>query len=171
MEYWDLYDEFGNPLGRTISKGTALREGEYHFAVEIWIVNSRGEFLIQQRSKTCELLPGIWAFTTGRVAAGETTAEGCIRELQEELGLCASAGQLLPLRRIVRRDGTHLIWDLFLLRTAHPLSAFSLQKEEVASVKYVSFLNLLKGLEEKNIFSYPEIRDVAEQVRRITQGS
>ncbi len=68
--------------------------GEYHPAMEAWIKNSRGEILIQQRSVECEILPGAWGLTTGRMIAGESTQQGCIREIREELGLCVTPSQI-----------------------------------------------------------------------------
>lgn len=49
MELWDLYDSERNPLGRTHVRGEAFAEGEYYVCVEVWIRNSKGEFLIQKR--------------------------------------------------------------------------------------------------------------------------
>ena len=109
MEYWNVYDRSGRWTGRTVPKGTPFGPGEYHPAMEAWIVNGRGELLIQQRSRDCEILPGIWGMTTGRMTApppskegrplsapeadrGETTLEGCIREIREELGIQVEAG-------------------------------------------------------------------------------
>ena len=39
MEYWDLFDGSGTPLGRRVRKDDSLKDREYQFAVEIWIVN------------------------------------------------------------------------------------------------------------------------------------
>lgn len=41
MEYWDVCDQEGNRSGQTRPKGSAFAPGEYHPAMEAWIVNSR----------------------------------------------------------------------------------------------------------------------------------
>ena len=87
MEYWDIYDKDGNFTGRKKGKYEKWDKDEYHLATEVWVINSKKQILIQQRSEKCQLLPGIWALTTGRVVSGETTRQGCIRELKEETGL------------------------------------------------------------------------------------
>ena len=51
MEYWDIYDKDGNFTGKIIEKGTAFLPGEYHKAVEIWIINKDGNLLLQKRER------------------------------------------------------------------------------------------------------------------------
>ena len=46
MELWDICDSKGIPTGRVMEKGKDLGDGEYHVAVEAWIMNTKGEFLI-----------------------------------------------------------------------------------------------------------------------------
>jgi len=36
-ERWDLYDQDGRPLGRTVYRGDYLSEGEHHLVVQVWI--------------------------------------------------------------------------------------------------------------------------------------
>ena len=90
MEYWDIYDKDGNFTGRKKGKYEKWSKDEYHLATEVWVINSKKQILIQKRSDKCEILPSMWALTTGRVVSGETTRQGCIRELREELGINAS---------------------------------------------------------------------------------
>lgn len=76
MEYWNVYDRAGSWTGRTVPKGTPFLLEEYHPAMEAWIVNGRGELLIQRRSPDCEVLPGIWGMTTGRMSAPASPGRG-----------------------------------------------------------------------------------------------
>ena len=87
MEYWDIYDKDGHFTGRKKGKYEKWGEDEYHLATEGWIINSNKQILVQQRSNKCQLLPGMWALTTGRIISGENTREGCVREFREELGI------------------------------------------------------------------------------------
>lgn len=50
------------------------------------LINPRLEILIQQRPED-GMLGGLWEFPGGKVESGESPADACIRELQEELGL------------------------------------------------------------------------------------
>ena len=87
MELWDIRDSKGIPTGRTIEKGRTFEDGEYHIAVEAWIINSKGEFLIQKRSSRCVHYPNVWSLTAGRIQAGEDAKVFFIRFVREELGL------------------------------------------------------------------------------------
>ncbi|HML49009.1 MAG TPA: NUDIX domain-containing protein, partial [Clostridia bacterium] len=116
MEYWDVYDRTGRLTGRTVPKGTKLGPEEYQLAVEAWFVTEQKFVLIQQRSEGCENSPGMWSVTAGRVQAGESSLEGCLREIREELGLELASQAPERIRRIVRTDGSQHLWDVYRIR-------------------------------------------------------
>ena len=87
MELFDLYDKEGKLLDRTMERGTSNQKGEYHLVVHVWIRNSKGEYLMQQRNKESDPIPNQWASTGGAVTAGEDSIAGAIRETAEELGV------------------------------------------------------------------------------------
>ena len=162
MEFWDLVDEQGRFL-RTVRSDSKLKKEEYHFAVEIWPINSQGEILLQKRSVFCEVLPGVWGLTTGRVQAGETTIQGAVRELREELSLFAAEKELIFLKRIVRKDGTHLIWDVFSYKTDVQTSTLCLQPEEVEDVCWILPEKVIQMAEEGNVYRYPEFYEILKE--------
>ena len=77
MERWDIYDERAEKTGKIVNKGEALLPHEFHLAAEVWILNGKGQVLVQQRSCNCEILPGVWGLTTGRMRMAEDTRTGC----------------------------------------------------------------------------------------------
>ena len=166
MEYWDIYDKDGHFTGRKLPKGMPFDENEYHFAVEAWLINDKNELLIQQRSLECEILPGCWALTTGRITSGEDTENGCIREVKEELGITITSKVMRRLARF-RREANHLIWDIFLIRDNTPREALSLQKEEVADARWVSIPEFKRLVKEKKLYIYAEIEDIVANIERI----
>ena len=163
VEYWDVYDKSGKYTGRAKAKGAQWLPGEFHPAMEAWIVNSRGEILIQRRADTCDILPGVWGLTTGRMVAGESTQAGCLREMKEELGLTVQRNALTFLRRIFRTD---LIWDLYLVQTDAPLNTLTLQKSEVSEARWVCPADFQSMLADGSLFYYPEILEILEQVKQ-----
>lgn len=171
MEYWDIYNSSGEKTGKKVKKGEPLLPGEYHPAMEAWIVNSSGQVLVQKRSMSCELLPGIWALTTGRMVSGESTLEGCVRELDEELGLIVRLDDVTFLRRILREDGTHLIWDVYLVRADAEISELNLQTEEVSEAKWATFDEITDMVGNGIMFKYPEIEEIIEQISGIVGQS
>ncbi len=50
MELCDVYNEKGERTGRVLERSLPLAEGEYRLVVGVWIVNSKNEILITQRS-------------------------------------------------------------------------------------------------------------------------
>ncbi len=87
MELWDLYDENRNPIGRKHIRGDEIPDGCYHLVVHVWIRNSKGEYLISQRSANRPNLPLMWETVGGSVLKGETSLQGAIREVKEEVGI------------------------------------------------------------------------------------
>lgn len=165
MEYWDIYDAEGNPTGRVLPKGAVLSPEEYHLAGEVWVYDAaHRQFLLQQRSEACELLPGMWGHTTGRIRAGEDSRTGCVRELQEELGLVVAPQELQLLRRILRRDGQGLIWDVYLLGRELDPAQLTLQPEEVAAACWVDVAQMQQLMAEGRMFCYPEIQEILAQI-------
>lgn len=163
MEYWDVYDEKGRKTGRIKAKTGIWLPGEFHLAMEAWILNSNKEILLQRRADSCEVLPGVWGLTTGRMLAGENSKVGCVREIQEELGLTVQPEAPAFLRRIFR---TELIWDLFLVRLDFPLNALRLQESEVSEARWVSASTFRSMLAQGTLFWYPEILEILEHVEQ-----
>lgn len=163
MELWDIYDSAGHLTGHTFRKGELLRPGDFHLATEAWILSHEDRILIQRRSVNCEVLPGIWALTSGRVRAGESSLAGCMREIREELGISIAPAQCSFLRRIWRPEA-NMIWDLYVVRMDVARNDFVLQGDEVADVRWVSRKEFATLLAEGQIFRYPEIEDVLASV-------
>jgi len=87
MEHFDILYEDGSLSGKKAKKGESLKQGQYYLGAHAYIHNSKGGFLLQQRSETKDFLPGGWDIHMGHVMAGETSEEAIIREIHEELGI------------------------------------------------------------------------------------
>ena len=163
MEYWDIYDKDGNFTGRKKGKYEKWDKDEYHLATEVWVINSKKQILIQQRSEKCQLLPGIWALTTGRVVSGETTRQGCIRELKEELGIEAKEEECNLVKSLLK-NRLGMIWDIYFLRKDVELEDVTLQKEEVSTVKLVNTDEFRDMLKEGIMCEYSEVYELLDIV-------
>ena len=100
MEYFDVVDEAGRPTGETVSRQEAHAKGIRHRTVHIWIVRRREgktEVLLQKRSMEKDSYPGFFdTSSAGHISAGEEPLPSALREMEEELGICASPEQLAP---------------------------------------------------------------------------
>lgn len=87
MEKWDLYTKYREKTGKEHIRGEKLPEDLYHLVVHIWIRNRKGEYLISQRSANRSANPLMWESVGGSVLKGESSVQGAIREVKEEVGL------------------------------------------------------------------------------------
>lgn len=87
MEKWDLYTKYREKTGREHVRGEKIPEGFYHLVVHIWIRNCKGEYLISQRSASRVTSPLMWECVGGSVFMGESSIDGALREVKEEVGL------------------------------------------------------------------------------------
>jgi len=85
MEEVILVDESDTPLG-TMEKMEAHRRALLHRAFSVFIFNSKGEMLLQQRSPDKYHSAGLWTNACcSHPRPGEDTREAAIRRLYEEL--------------------------------------------------------------------------------------
>lgn len=84
----DVLDENGNPTGVKKNKAGIHEGGYWHNAAWVWIYNSKGEVLLQKRSKNKDSHPGLWDISAaGHVDSGEEPVEAAIREIREEISI------------------------------------------------------------------------------------
>ena len=98
MEYLDICDESGRPTGQIISRDAAHRDGILHRTAHVWIVRPKAggyDVLLQKRSMQKESFPGLYdTSSAGHIPAGSEPVPSALRELEEELGIRASADDL-----------------------------------------------------------------------------
>lgn len=115
-----------------MKKGQDYPRNRKILVVAIWIQNQKGEFLIQKRS---EQKDGKWATTGGHPTTGQSSLEGIITEVQEEIGLDISY------EHVILFDSNYdekVFCDLYYLNKEVDSEALVLQKEEVSEVKWAT---------------------------------
>lgn len=139
-EMLDTFDIDGNFVGvKPRSFCHAENPGVYHKPVWIWIVNSKGQILVQKRAKTKKKSPGKWDMpSAGHVDAGETCLSGCVRETYEELGIKTTEEDFVFLKQFVNHRGWELV-QVYLLKVDIDVENIKLQAEEVECVRWFSY--------------------------------
>ena len=82
-----LVDEKDNPIG-LMEKIKAHEEAVLHRAFSVFVINVRGELLLQKRALHKYHSPGLWTNTCcSHQRPGETNVEAGRRRLREEMGM------------------------------------------------------------------------------------
>lgn len=150
-ELWDIYDKNRKKTGKTVERGgRLLEEGEYHIVVTALIMNTKNEILISQRapSKTYGLT---WECNGGSILAGETSIEGILREVKEELGIEFTKKEAIFLKEI--RDGRQVpdFKDIWLFRRDIKDEEITLPDGEAIEWKWVTIEEFMEMIDRKEI--------------------
>ena len=165
MELWDLYDSERNPLGRTHVRGEAFGDGEYYVCVEVWVRNSKGEFLIQKRHPD-KKAGNQWEFAGGGTLAGETTLQSAVREIREETGIVCKEHELTFFATYRHKN---YFLDLYLLRSDMDSKDYVPQPGETTEARWATEDDILQ-LIESGVFVYSvgvRFKTYRDQVRSI----
>lgn len=157
MEYFDVLDKNGNLIGQRKLRTEVHKDGDWHRAAHIWVINSKGELLIQKRTITKDSFPGLWDVSSGgHILAGESIREAMMREAGEELGLNLEEKDFEYLFTITEQAVANYgmfvnneFDEVYLVKLDLDVSQFHIQKEEIAEIKFVQFAELEKMIKER----------------------
>ena len=151
MEQVILVDEQDNPIG-LMEKQAAHIEPHLHRAFSIFLFNSKGELLMQQRALSKYHSPGLWTNTCcSHPRDGETLEEATSRRLWEEMGMRCEMHEVYTFiyKAPVGQGLTEHEFDHVFIGQSDDIPCIN--TEEVASWKYMTIDDL-----SKDIALYPE---------------
>ncbi|MEG2945245.1 MAG: isopentenyl-diphosphate Delta-isomerase [Bacteroidales bacterium] len=136
--YVVLVDETDHEHGM-MEKMEAHRKGVLHRAVSVFIFNSKGEWLLQQRALNKYHCPGKWSNTScTHPIQNETYEEAASRRLYEEMGIRTQLTQ--EFQFVYRAELDHDLieheYDTVFMGVSDELPV--LNAEEVCSFRYLS---------------------------------
>lgn len=153
-EYFDILDENGNKTGKTKLRSDVHRDGDWHKAVHIWIINNNGEVLLQRRCATKDSNPNMLDISSaGHLSAGDDSLEGALRELKEELNLEIKPEDLQFIKTLKRSSKytetfiNNEFDDLYIVRTDKKIEDMKFQEEEISEIMYVPYKQFKKMVE------------------------
>jgi len=154
-EIWDLYNENRELLGKDHIRGEQLPVDGYHLVVHVWIRNSKGEYLISQRSSNRMTFPLMWECVDGSVVKGEDSLQGALREVKEEVGvdLLPEKGQVIlsDIKKIEFGKVINKIVDVWLFEYNGEVDLSNATTDEVTQVTWMN-REQIKELFEHNMF-------------------
>lgn len=142
MEIWDLYTRCREKTGKDHIRGNPIPNGYYHLVVHVWIRNSKGEYLISQRAADRPTFPLMWECVGGSVLKGESSIEGAIREVKEEVGTELSADKgtkvFSRVRDVIDKKQFQDILDVWLFEYNGEVQLKNATANEVADCRWMS---------------------------------
>ena len=149
MEEVVLVDEQDNAIGKN-EKLEAHRLGQLHRAFSIFIFNSQGEMLLQQRTLTKYHSGGLWTNACcSHPRPDETTIDAAHRRLNEELGMATELKFLFNFKYKAEFENgliEHELDHVFVGQTDfHPV----LNRDEAMAYKYVKVDDLKKDIKQR----------------------
>ena len=145
-EYFDILDENGNKTGKTKLRSEVHRDGDWHKAVHIWIINDNGDILLQRRCATKDSNPNMLDISSaGHLSAGDNSLDGALRELKEELNLDIKSEELQFIKTLKRSSKytetfiNNEFDDLYILKTDKKIDDMKFQEEEISEIMYVPY--------------------------------
>ena len=162
-EIFDVTDDNGFPVGRTVTRSEAHDKGISHRTAHTWIVRKAGgsyEVLLQKRSANKESFPSMYdTSSAGHIQAGDDPLESAQRELFEELGIKAYEGDFtfagkfhikyeMEFHGKMFRDNE--VAFVYVYEKPVDETKLVLQTEEVEEVKWFNIDEVLEGCKHRD---------------------
>lgn len=146
----EVLDDQGHGTGQVLTRGAVHEQELWHPTVNVWLLNSKGEVLLQQRGKKVEMHPELWDVAIGsHVRPGEDPTDSAVRCLQEELGVTITKDQLKHLFNIQSENPTQTnklhrtLGHVFLLKRDMELSEFTYNTDKIALLAWKPLLETM----------------------------
>jgi len=172
-ELIDIYDENNNLTGIIKSRNEAHREGLWHRQINICIYNSKGEILLQLRSKDKMIYPDMWDISVaGHIGTGEEPIHAALRETGEETGLNAKEEDLHFYKIRADQKGDVNMKEflyIYLLKYDGDIANLKIQKEELQSIEFIPIAKIEEELKAGSVKFAPHgeyWKDVIGEVKR-----
>ncbi|MCL5016518.1 MAG: NUDIX domain-containing protein [Patescibacteria group bacterium] len=144
-----VVDESNQPLPAR-PREEVHKDEHWHRNSNVWIVNSRGQVLCQQRSFKKDSSPGFWEpFFGGHVLAGDGYKETAIKECGEELGLEMKEEELFFIAVHKIRHTKEFV-SVYMMEWNGEVDAIRYEKDEINQLRWIDIGELKKVLIEEN---------------------
>lgn len=151
MELVQVVNEDGSLTGQVVEKDYAHDHGLIHAEVAAFVINDKGQILLQKRASSKRHNPDKWALSGGHVGAEEGLDEAILRELREELGVQFCKNDLHKFSAyqelVMAPDNPHVTY-FYYVRCDKPEAEFVIQREELSEVKWFDIDRVIKMIND-----------------------
>ena len=182
MEILDVVDEQGIPTGVTVERTKAHEEGIRHRTSHVWVLREKEgkvQILLQRRSADKDSNPLCYdCSSAGHIPAGVDFVPSAIRELKEELGIDVKKEELTycGTKRINHTNTFHgkifkdnQVSRVYCMYRDIEEKDFIIQKEELESVKWFDFEEIIQLVRENKIDNCIDMQEL-EMVKTQIHG-
>lgn len=152
MEQVDLWDENRTKILRTITRGDEIAPYERRVSIHCYIINSKGEILIQKRSLNETHFQGWWSTLGGAVIHGMNSFETVNIEAQEELGLKFNNEQIKWILSFKRPKD---FVDVYVINADVDLKDIVMAPDEVIDTRWATFNEIEEMIKNKTFIDQP----------------
>lgn len=152
IEYFDVLNEKGEYTEKIETREKCHKEGLWHKAVVVFIINNKNQVLLQKRSPNKKLWPNMWDITAGgHVNSGEFGFQAVIRECKEELGIELTKTDITFIGATtsinIKEDIINKHFNEYYIAIKEPdLNEINLQEDEVSEVKWIDKDEIIKRI-------------------------
>ena len=152
MELIKIVDENGEFTGEVMDKEEAHDKNLLHNEVAAFVINDKGQVLLQKRSANKRFSPNKWGICAGHVDAYESLENAIIREIKEEIGIDINPNKLIPLKGkkvSIRKTNSHITYFYYIKLNLNE-EDFIIQKEELSEVKWFDINEVIEMIKSKD---------------------
>ncbi len=163
-EMFPVVDLEGRVIGEASREECHARSFILHPVIHCIIMNSRGEWLLQKRSRDKDIQPGKWDTSVGgHVQAGESVATALRREVGEEVGVVLEPEECEFLHAYTLRS--ELEYEYVYTYRLQRDSGFCKQDSEVDELRFFTVAEIEQRL--GSAFFTPNFEEEFARVKRL----
>lgn len=154
QEFFDVINEKGDYTGEVETREKCHKEGLWHKAVAVFIINSKKQVLLQKRSALKKAWPNMWDISAGgHVLSKEFGFQSIIRELKEELGVDINQRDILFIGSAISSEengnmkNNHFN-EYYIVNKEIDTSKLKIQEEEVSDVKWFEMNEIIERIND-----------------------
>jgi len=176
---YEVLDERGHKTDKILDHRTVHQQGLWHSVVNVWIINSKGEILMQLRGPEVELAPSVWDVAIGsHLRVGEDPVDAALRALQHGLGVVVAPEDLKHLFNIQcanpMPNGTahKVMGHIFLVQRDIDFGELTYDRKKIVKFAWVSPIVLMSevGNQETKTRYFPRANNYYTKLFEALQG-